>query len=104
MSTSKLVRDKVPDLIRSNGSATVVAVRQLLDDTEYLQALVTKLREETEEFAVDPSVRELADIAEVVRALAWLVTSPSDLHRTRRDKARSRGTFASRIWMTWEEK
>jgi predicted house-cleaning noncanonical NTP pyrophosphatase (MazG superfamily) len=103
VSQSKLVRDKVPNLIAANGSATVVSVRQL-DDTEYLQALIQKLREETEELAADPSVDELADIAEVLRALTWLISSPNDLLQARQAKARSRGEFANRVWMTWEDR
>ncbi len=104
MIRSKLVRDRIPELFGQDGPGTLHAVHHLLDNTEYLQALIAKLREETEEFVADPSVNELADIAEVVHALAWLVTSPSDLQQTRQDKARSRGTFAARVWMTWEDR
>ena len=74
-----------------------------LDDSEYLLALIDKLREEIEEFAADPRVVELADIAEVVRALTGLMTNPQELERVRQAKAEARGTFANRIWMTWED-
>ncbi len=93
---SKLVRDKIPQLIRSAGLEPIVRVA---DAAEYRAGLRAKLREEVEEFlasADDPE--ELADILEVVYALAELGgTDRRRLEGLRAAKAAERGAFADRI-------
>jgi predicted house-cleaning noncanonical NTP pyrophosphatase (MazG superfamily) len=66
----KLVRDRIPEIIRSTGRTPEVRV---LDDAELLEALLTKLEEETVELRSalhQDRVEELVDILQVVRALA----------------------------------
>jgi predicted house-cleaning noncanonical NTP pyrophosphatase (MazG superfamily) len=99
---SKLVRDKVPALLRAQGSPRLHEVSRLAD-REYLEALADKLVEEAGEFFEAPfSLDELADVLEVVQALAQLLASPERLEEVRRAKAESRGGFDGRVWMTWE--
>lgn len=66
----KLVRDGIPDKIRRNGEEPIVRV---LTDEENLQALIQKLLEESKEVATADTrvkmVEELADLAEVMKAL-----------------------------------
>jgi predicted house-cleaning noncanonical NTP pyrophosphatase (MazG superfamily) len=100
---SKLVRDRIPELFGQDGPGTLYAVRHL-DPAEYLGALLSKLMEEANELRLDPCVDELADVAEVVTALTLALTTPEHLEEVRQAKATARGVFASRVWMTWEDR
>ena len=63
----KLVRDKIPQIIKENGSAVQFRV---LSDPEYRTLLEAKLDEEVGEYHSDKTLEELADILEVIYALA----------------------------------
>lgn len=94
---NKLVRDKIPEIIRANGEEPVT---RILTDDEYLPALISKLKEETAEFEADHSVEELADIAEVLEALATAIgQSPVAVEQARQEKAAKRGGFEQRIFL-----
>ena len=93
----KLVRDRIPEIIRANGE---VPVTRELDDKEYLAELVKKLKEEVDEFAADHSVEELADIKEVMIALREaLGIHAGELEDVRRKKATKNGRFKKRIYL-----
>ncbi|SEU47569.1 hypothetical protein SAMN05421811_1303 [Nonomuraea wenchangensis] len=53
----RLVRDRVPDIIRQSGREPVIAV---LDDIDYRKALLTKLFEEADELR-EASLAEVAE-------------------------------------------
>lgn len=90
---NKLVRDKIPELIRDATPIVHVA-----DDVEYEAALRRKLQEETDEFLADPSVEEAADVLEVMHALcAFRGVDMSGLEDVQLKKANERGGFAGRI-------
>jgi len=67
----KLVRDKIPDIIESQGKKCKLYVATGYD---YHNRLKDKLLEEAKEFFENPCVEELADVQEVIEALA-------DIHR-----------------------
>lgn len=96
MSDGKLVRDKIPEIIRAEGLEPVVRVAGA---EEYAARLRDKLREEVEEFlASDDDPEELADILEVLHALARQIgVSPEKVEELRAAKAAKRGGFAERI-------
>ncbi|MDA0565019.1 nucleoside triphosphate pyrophosphohydrolase [Streptomonospora sp. S1-112] len=96
----KLVRDRIPEIIRADGADPHITVAA---DDEYRRALRAKLTEETQEYlAADATsaLEELADILEVVHALAAVHgADPAELEKTRRTKATERGAFTQRlIW------
>jgi len=92
---NKLVRDKIPERIRSRGQ---IAVTHIADDAEYERKLKEKLREEVEEFDKSGSLEELADIVEVLEAiLAHHGWSWEELHALKQKKAEERGKFQKRI-------
>lgn len=94
---NKLVRDKIPAIIQADGK---LAKTRILDDEEYLQELIKKIGEEYEEFKADPSVEELADIQEVLLALAEAMNlGQQELEKTRLDKAAKRGAFKKKIFL-----
>lgn len=93
---SKLVRDNIPDIIRAEGLDPIIHVA---DDQEYATQLRAKLTEEVDEFLTsDDDLEELADILEVLHALAEHIgSSPAELEKLRAAKAEQRGGFAKRI-------
>lgn len=91
----KLVRDRIDAIMREAG----VPVRQrIANDKEWPDLLHAKLREECDEFTDSPSIEELADIVEVVHALAGsLGTSWDDVEQVRLRKRAERGAFTRRL-------
>lgn len=94
--SGKLVRDKIPDIIRAGGHEPRVSV---LDDEAYRRALVRKLAEECQEFTDALSLEELADVQEVVNALADHLASRGMLERVRAAKAAERGAFQEKLFL-----
>ena len=96
MSQGKLVRDRIPEIIRAEGLAPVIYTA---DAEEHGSRLRDKLQKEVAEFiASDNDPEELADILEVLYALAeHSGTSREQLEKLRAAKAEKRGGFADRI-------
>lgn len=92
---NKLVRDKIPTIIRQNGEYCDF---EFLSDEEYKRKLEEKLDEEVAEYHKDKNLGELADILEVLYALAETKGyKPEDIEKVRRIKAEERGTFSKKI-------
>ena len=66
----KLVRDKIPDIIRDAGSKPVV--ERILTNREMAVWLKAKMDEESQEFLQTPCVEEAADIFEVLLGMIGL--------------------------------
>ena len=95
MKYNKLVRDKIPEIIKSKGA---VPITHIASDEEYQQKLKAKLQEEVDEFLEDNNKEELADILEVIYALCDLYNFDKDkLEQLRIDKAEKRGGFKDKI-------
>ncbi len=98
---NKLVRDKIPEIIDNAGKTPVT---HILSDEEYISELDKKLNEECSEYQADKNIEELADILEVMYAIAeargWSV---SELEAVRRDKAEKRGGFKDKIYLEYVE-
>lgn len=94
---NKLVRDKIPAIIEAAGKK---AYCRTLSEEEYLCELDRKLNEECAEYQADKSIEELADMLEVIYAIAVARgSSVEELEQVRRDKADKRGGFAERIYL-----
>lgn len=96
MEFNKLVRDRIPEIIKKMGKNPVVHIA--VDEKEYVAALQRKLFEEAQEFIDQPSVEEAADILEVLRAICVLKNIDlSTLEEVRKNKEVERGGFVERI-------
>lgn len=98
----KLVRDGIPHIIEAGGGQPVTRV---LDQAGYLAALRAKLMEEAEEAqaASDKQLRsELADVLEVLQALAAAHgMSWEDVMAEAARKRDERGGFDQRIFLEY---
>lgn len=92
---NKLVRDRIPEIIRASGKTCEVEV---LSDEEYLKMLDAKLDEELEEYRESRSLEELADLLEVLYAVATARGyTVEQLESVRAEKATERGAFTQKI-------
>ena len=91
----KLVRDRIPEIIRAAGRA---AETRVADPDEHGALLRAKLYEEAGEYASGGDPAELSDLLEVVHALAALHgITPGELEERRSAKAAERGGFSNRL-------
>lgn len=96
---NKLVRDKIPEIIRLNGKAC--ETRKLSCD-DFSHELRKKLEEEVKEFLETPTNEELADILEVVDALSSIAGSTlDDIMQIKKEKKKTRGGFSDRIFLEY---
>lgn len=94
---NKLVRDKIPEIIEANGESAEI---EILDDQRFLQELHEKLFEEANEFVEEDSVEELADLMEVIYAIARLRgIDLEEVEKVRKEKAQKRGAFEKKIFL-----
>lgn len=88
---NKLVRDKILEIIKTNGQKPT---HKILTADEYAVELTKKLVEEVEEYKKDKNTDELADIMEVVYALARLHScTAEELEKIRAKKSRKTRRF-----------
>ena len=91
----KLVRDRIPEIIRADGK---ICITEVLSETGYLEMLDSKLAEELTEYQESKSLEELADLLEVMRAVVrargW---TWEQLEQVRQEKAARRGSFDEKI-------
>lgn len=97
MSFNKLVRDKIPEIIESEGRKCNF---HILEDEAYVKELKKKLNEEVVEFLESDNPEELADILEVVYALGKANhCSEEEINDIRNRKAAKRGAFDKKIFL-----
>lgn len=98
---NKLVRDKIPELIESDGGKCVT---HILSEKEYIAALETKLDEEVAEYQADKNLEEMADVLEVLRTICIARGyTLEELEQLRAKKAAERGGFEERIFLEYVE-
>ena len=92
---NKLVRDRIPEIITASGKTCTT---EILSEKNYLCMLDAKLDEELAEFHKEQNLEELADLLEVLRAVAIARGyTLNELERVRAEKAKKRGSFEKRI-------
>jgi predicted house-cleaning noncanonical NTP pyrophosphatase (MazG superfamily) len=98
---NKLVRDRIPEIIEKSGKQFSI---KSLDESDYIKELKQKLKEEMKEYLKSETnqeaTEELADILEVIYALAQTHhTSPDQLEAVRKEKAEKRGGFQEKFFL-----
>ncbi len=94
---NKLVRDNIPDICIKNNQTPKYRV---LNHAEYKKELCKKLKEETREYLASGETEELADILEVVEALAATQgVSFDELIKIKDEKAKKNGKFEKRYFL-----
>lgn len=98
---NKLVRDKIPELIESDGKKCVT---HILSEKEYITALETKLDEEVAEYHADKNLEEMADVLEVLRTICIAKGyTLEELEQLRAKKAAEKGEFEEKIFLEYVE-
>lgn len=99
---NKLVRDRIPEVIEAGGGKAEI---RILSDEEYALLLEAKLDEEVGEYHREKNAEELADILEVVYALAAAQgISREGLEEIYQRKHNARGGFEKKILLIASEK
>ena len=101
---NKLIRDRIPEIIASDGKTYATEV---MGDQEYRQALLTKLVEEAQETASakpDKLMTELADLMEVIQAtMRAYEILPEEVRHIQTERKLNRGSFDKRLKLLWVE-
>lgn len=99
---NKLVRDKIPDIIRNQGEIPSIKV---LSEDEYIIELEKKLSEEVNEYQESKEIEELADILEVIYAICKVKKcSITELDKIRKEKLDKRGGFSNKYFLVSTDK
>lgn len=98
---NKLVRDNIPKIIIENHE---VPITRILEDNEYKKELYKKLEEEVKEVITanskEETIEELADVYEVISAIAKLYDSNiEEVKETSKQKKLKRGGFDKKIYL-----
>ncbi len=93
----KLVRDRIPEIIERNGETPIT---RILRDDERLPALLAKLNEEYTELQAALTVEEVADMIEVLLALARHLGYSEDMvMQLLHEKRKIRGGFENGVFL-----
>jgi predicted house-cleaning noncanonical NTP pyrophosphatase (MazG superfamily) len=95
MKYNKLVRDKIPEYIKSKGG---VPITHIANNEEYWKKLKEKLLEEIKEFSENEVIEEMADIQEAIDAMcSYKKFSKKKIESVRKKKVKERGAFKKKI-------
>lgn len=102
MSYNKLVRDKIIDIIKAKNQNPQY---HILSEEEYIDELHKKLFEEANEFVEADDPEEMADLLEVIYAIAeFRKINLNEVEQIRLEKREKRGGFNEKIYLENVEK
>ena len=101
----KLIRDKIPERMDENGAQYEI---QTLTETAFEKALLQKLKEEAEEVikseSKEESVKELADLLDVIEAIKEQKNiSQTEIIEAQEKAFAQKGGFKKRLFLLWTE-
>lgn len=92
---NKLIRDRIPEVIKKKGKACEV---RTLNPEEYLFYLNKKLQEELDEYIQSGDITELMDLTEVIYSIVTLKgLTQSEFETLRLEKRAARGGFDKKL-------
>jgi len=92
---NKLVRDKIPEIIKNNGR---MCTTYTIEGEEHKKRLLEKLEEEIAEFTLNPCLEEIADILEVLHSICYTYNLPfNEVEEVRKQKLQTNGSFEKGI-------
>ncbi len=95
MRYNKLVRDKIPEIIKKKGEECKI---HIADGKEYLRKLKEKLLEGIKEFDENETIEEIADILEIIDAMcSFKRFNRKKIEMVKKKKTKERGGFKKRI-------
>jgi predicted house-cleaning noncanonical NTP pyrophosphatase (MazG superfamily) len=95
MNKAKLVRDKIPIIIKKSGKISVI---KIAPKSQYRKLLLEKLVEETVELKKKFNKEEIADILEVIYSLIKSAGyNKNEIEKIRKRKSLERGSFNKKI-------
>lgn len=91
----KLIRDRIPEIIKESGKKCIV---EKIDDQNIPKYLDKKLKEEVEEYFESGEIEEIADILEVLNSIIdYSGFSYNEIENIRKEKLNNRGGFDKMI-------
>ncbi|MEZ7890506.1 MAG: nucleoside triphosphate pyrophosphohydrolase [Candidatus Wallbacteria bacterium] len=94
---NKIVRDKIPDIIRNEKRNCNI---KILSDKDAVNLLSQKILEEADEFLKEPSKEEMADIFEILHSIIKKYNWTYDeIEKIRINKANKNGSFDKNIFL-----
>lgn len=94
---NKLVRDRIPDIIESEGK---IVKTRILNNEEYKKELNKKLQEEVKEYLESEEIEEIADILEVIEGILKInKISEKEVLDVKQMKKSKRGGFDKKIFL-----
>ena len=95
MKYNKLVRDKIPEILKQKGLNPLI---HTANEIEYYSKLKDKLKEEVNEFLINSNEEELVDILEVIDSICRFKNiNKENLEKLKKKKLEERGSFNKRI-------
>ena len=92
---NKLVRDKIPDIIKADGGECVYHVAK---NDEFVRVLNAKLFEEVQELTQNPCAEEIADVLEIIETLSkFHGIGLGHIKEVKTMKRKERGGFNQRL-------
>ncbi|NIL30318.1 nucleoside triphosphate pyrophosphohydrolase [Bacillus thuringiensis] len=98
---NKLIRNKIPQIIKSNGKTPTT---RILPEDEYIEELCKKTQEELTEYikakTKPDKLEELSDLLELINALAEHEGATlEEINNIRKKKVEERGGFSNRVFL-----
>ena len=103
---NKLIRDKIPEIIKKNGSNSKT---RILDNEEFKKELLKKIVEESQEVLETNGdkkelTKEISDVLEVINYLTDVFElDRQEIEKIRKERKDSRGGFDKKIFLEHTE-
>lgn len=100
MEHNKLVRDKIPEIIKADNCVLKIRILSKEDRIKYLKEKAVEEAKELMEADPENLLLEMADVMEVVFSLAEeFGISPDEIEEKRKERAEERGRFKEGIFL-----